>query len=125
MLCVPFINPARTIRPGRCAGTTPTRSTVGKTLSSATIVRIDPTSEMLTKLRARNIFYDGSLFFIVVFVTMTMTIYSHNCVVKVSTARMPLSPEARLDKHVWECHRCINCHTLHGEVRISRRNSAM
>ena len=70
-------------------------------------------SEILTKSRARNIFYGGSLFFIVVFVAMT--IHSHGHVVKVSTAGMPLSPEVRLGKHVWERHSCINCHTLHGE----------
>ena len=70
-------------------------------------------SEILTKSRARNIFYGGSLFFIVVFVAMT--VHSHRYVVNVSTAGMPLSPEVILGKHVWERHSCINCHTLHGE----------
>jgi nitric oxide reductase subunit C len=70
-------------------------------------------SEILTKSRARNIFYGGSLFFVVVFVAMT--IHSHRYVVNVSTAGMPLTPEVILGKHVWERHSCINCHTLHGE----------
>lgn len=70
-------------------------------------------SEILTKSRARNVFYGGSLFFIVVFVAMT--IHSHRYVVATSTAGMPLSEAVILGKHVWERHSCINCHTLHGE----------
>lgn len=70
-------------------------------------------SEILTKSRARNVFYGGSLFFIVVFVAMT--IHSHRYVVAISTAGMPLSEEVKLGKEVWERHSCINCHTLHGE----------
>ncbi len=70
-------------------------------------------SEILTKSRARNIFYGGSLFFIVIFVVLT--IHSHRYIVEVSTAGMPLTDEVRLGKHVWERHSCINCHTIHGE----------
>jgi nitric oxide reductase subunit C len=70
-------------------------------------------SEILTKSRARNIFYGGSLFFIAVFIALT--VQSHRYVVSTSTAGMPLSDEVRLGKHVWERHSCINCHTLHGE----------
>jgi len=70
-------------------------------------------SEILTKSRARNIFYGGSLFFIVVFIAMT--IHSHRYVVNVSTAGISLSEQVILGKHVWERHSCINCLTLHGE----------
>ena len=70
-------------------------------------------SEILTKSRARNIFYGGSLFFIVVFVAMT--IHSHRYVVEKSTAGLPLTDAVILGKEVWERHSCINCHTLHGE----------
>ncbi|MDN5788287.1 cytochrome c, partial [Pseudorhodobacter sp.] len=70
-------------------------------------------SEFLTKSRARNIFYGGSLFFVVVFVALV--VHSHYYVVNVSTAGMPLTDEVRLGKEVWERHSCINCHTLHGE----------
>jgi nitric oxide reductase subunit C len=69
--------------------------------------------EILTKARARNIFYGGSLFFVVVFVVLA--VHSHHYVVNVSTAGMPLTKEVILGKHVWERHSCINCHTLHGE----------
>ena len=70
-------------------------------------------AEVLTKNRARNIFYGGSIFFIVIFVVLT--IHSHRYIVKTSTASMPLSEEVARGKHVWERHSCINCHTLHGE----------
>lgn len=70
-------------------------------------------AEILTKSRARNIFYGGSIFFVVIFVAMT--VHSHRYVVNTSTARMELSEEVVLGKHVWERHSCINCHSLHGE----------
>lgn len=70
-------------------------------------------AEILTKSRARNIFYGGSIFFVVVFVAMT--VHSHRYVVQTSTAGMPLSEEVVHGKHVWEEHSCINCHSLHGE----------
>ncbi|MBS8228271.1 c-type cytochrome [Vannielia litorea] len=70
-------------------------------------------SEILTKSRARNVFYGGSIFFVVVFVAMT--VQSHRHIVQTSTAGMELSDEVRHGKHVWERHSCINCHTLHGE----------
>ncbi|MFT4959543.1 MAG: nitric oxide reductase subunit C [Paracoccaceae bacterium] len=70
-------------------------------------------SEILTKSRARNIFYGGSLFFIVIFGVLTY--HSHRYIVDVSTKGMPLTEEVILGKHVWERHSCINCHTLHGE----------
>ncbi|EBA16877.1 nitric oxide reductase subunit C, cytochrome c [Roseobacter sp. SK209-2-6] len=70
-------------------------------------------SEFLTKARARNVFYGGSLFFVVVFVAMTAQ--SHRFIVEKSTAGMELSEEVVKGKHIWERHSCINCHTLHGE----------
>lgn len=70
-------------------------------------------AEILTKSRARNIFYGGSIFFVVVFALMT--VHSHRYVVQSSTAGMPLSEEVRRGKHVWEENSCINCHSLHGE----------
>ena len=70
-------------------------------------------AEILTKARARNIFYGGSLFFVVIFIVLT--VQSHRYVVNTSTAGMELSEEVILGKRVWERHSCINCHTLHGE----------
>jgi nitric oxide reductase subunit C len=70
-------------------------------------------TEILTKSRARNVFYGGSLFFVGIFVAMTW--HSHNYVVTTSTAGAPLTDAVRLGKEVWERNSCINCHTLHGE----------
>lgn len=70
-------------------------------------------SEYLTKTRARNIFYGGSLFFAAVF--LALVFHSHRYITNVSTAAAPLSEQVALGKHVWERHACINCHTLHGE----------
>ena len=70
-------------------------------------------SEFLTKSRARNIFYGGSLFFIGIFAVLSID--SHLYVVNESTSKAELTDEVILGKHVWEKHACINCHTLHGE----------
>ena len=70
-------------------------------------------AEILTRNRARNIFYGGSLFFVVIFIVMT--VHSHQYIVRTSTAQAPLTEEVIRGKHVWERHSCINCHTLHGE----------
>lgn len=67
--------------------------------------------EVMTKSMARNIFYGGSLFFIVIFVGLTA--HSHLYVANVSTP--PMTEEVAAGKHVWERHTCINCHSLMGE----------
>ena len=64
--------------------------------------------EVLTKSMARNIFYGGSLFFILIFIGLS--IHSHLYVVRVSTADAPLTPSVAAGKHVWERYACINCH---------------
>ncbi len=70
-------------------------------------------AEFLTKSRARNVFYGGSLFFVAVFIALT--VHSHLYVESTSTSKLPLTKEVVLGKRVWERHSCINCHTLHGE----------
>ncbi|TNC73277.1 c-type cytochrome [Rubellimicrobium roseum] len=68
-------------------------------------------SDYLTKARARNVFYGGSLFFVAVFGALVA--HSHRTIA--STATPPLTDAVRLGKHVWEENSCINCHSLHGE----------
>ncbi|MBP1807405.1 c-type cytochrome [Rubellimicrobium aerolatum] len=68
-------------------------------------------SEILTKARARNVFYGGSLFFVAVFAALVT--HSHYTIANAATP--PLTEEVILGKHVWERESCINCHTLHGE----------
>ena len=70
-------------------------------------------AEILTKTRARNIFYGGSIFFVAVF--GVLAVQSHRYIVNTSTSAMPLTPEVTLGKEVWERNSCINCHSLHGE----------
>ncbi len=69
--------------------------------------------EVLTKSMARNIFYGGSLFFILIFVGLS--VHSHLYIVNTSTADAPLTDSVAAGKHVWEKHACINCHTILGE----------
>ncbi len=58
-------------------------------------------------------FYGGSIFFVVVFVALT--VQSHRYITSTSTSKLPLTEEVVLGKRVWERNSCINCHTLHGE----------
>ena len=69
--------------------------------------------EVMTKSMARNIFYGGSLFFIVIFVGLS--IHSHNYIVTTSTDAATLTPSVAAGKHIWEKNACINCHTILGE----------
>ena len=69
--------------------------------------------EIMTKSMARNIFYGGALFFIILFVGLS--IHSHRYIVTTSTTAAPLTKSVALGKHVWEKHACINCHTILGE----------
>ena len=70
-------------------------------------------SEIMTKNMARNIFYGGSLFFILIFVGLTA--HSHWYIVNVSTDSRGLTASVAAGKHVWERHSCVNCHSLLGE----------
>jgi nitric oxide reductase subunit C len=70
-------------------------------------------NEGLTKAAARNIFYGGSLFFFIIFVSLTA--HSHWYIVNVSTDKEGLTASVKHGKEVWEKHSCINCHSLLGE----------
>ncbi len=69
--------------------------------------------EVMTKSMARNIFFGGSVFFIVIFVALS--VHSHRYIVTRSTNAETLTESVVLGKHVWEKHACINCHTILGE----------
>ena len=69
--------------------------------------------EIMTKSMARNIFYGGSLFFILIFVGLAWN--SHRYIVTTSTDAATLTPSVAAGKHLWEKHACINCHTILGE----------
>lgn len=69
--------------------------------------------EVMTKSMARNVFYGGSLFFIVIF--LGLSFHSHSYIVNTSTASMELTDSVENGKRVWEDNACINCHTILGE----------
>ena len=69
--------------------------------------------EVMTKSMARNIFYGGSLFFILIFVGLTA--HSHFYIVNTSTDKATLTESVAAGKLLWEKHACINCHTILGE----------
>jgi nitric oxide reductase subunit C len=69
--------------------------------------------EVMTKSMARNIFYGGSLFFIIIF--LGLSFHSHRYIVTTSTNVETLTESVAAGKKVWEDKACINCHTLMGE----------
>lgn len=69
--------------------------------------------EVMTKAMARNVFYGGSLFFIVVFLILSAQSVRH--ITERSTASAELTEGVARGKKVWEENACINCHTLMGE----------
>ena len=69
--------------------------------------------DVMTKSMARNVFYGGSLFFIAIFVALS--IHSHVYARHVSTNEALLTESVAAGKLVWENKACINCHTLLGE----------
>ncbi|MCP3969148.1 MAG: cytochrome c [Rhodobacteraceae bacterium] len=70
-------------------------------------------AEVMTKTMARNVFYGGSLFFIVIF--LIMSFQSVRYIVNESTDAATLTDSVARGKRVWEENACINCHTLMGE----------
>lgn len=69
--------------------------------------------DVLTKSMARNIFYGGSLFFIAIFIGLS--IHSHRYIVTTSTNAETLTESVAHGKRVWENKACINCHSILGE----------
>ncbi len=69
-------------------------------------------TERFTKSTARNIFYGGSLFFILLFLVLTVgTVRA----LPERDHRENITPAVALGKKVWEDNNCIGCHTLLGE----------
>jgi nitric oxide reductase subunit C len=70
-------------------------------------------AERFTKSAARNIFYGGSAFFLIIFVGLTA--HSHLYIRNTSTDMQTLTESVARGKHVWERNACINCHSILGE----------
>ena len=70
-------------------------------------------SEGLTKSSARNIFFGGTIFFLVILVALT--VHSYGYIQKTSTDVAAITSGVKHGKAVWERNSCINCHTILGE----------
>jgi len=69
-------------------------------------------SSGFTKQMARNMFYGGTVFFILVFVGLIFD--SERRIPQRSNAQ-EITPAVVRGKHIWETRNCIGCHTLLGE----------
>lgn len=69
-------------------------------------------SQGFTKAMARNIFYGGSLFFILLFLGLAFDTHSR---IPESDNRANLTETVAQGKKIWEENNCIGCHTLLGE----------
>jgi len=69
-------------------------------------------SQTFTKAMARNIFYGGSVFFLLLFLALT---FDTNRTLPERDNRAAITEKVALGKKVWEENNCIGCHTLLGE----------
>lgn len=69
-------------------------------------------SSGFTKQMARNMFYGGTVFFILVFVGLILD--TERKIPQRSNAQ-EITPSVVRGKHIWETRNCIGCHTLLGE----------
>ncbi len=69
--------------------------------------------EVMTKSMARNVFYGGSLFFIIIF--LGLSFHSHRYINSTSTNPAGITESVAKGKHLWEAHACVNCHSILGE----------
>ncbi len=69
-------------------------------------------SGTFTKSMARNIFYGGTVFFILLFLALTFDTMK---VIPERDNRANLTEAVAHGKKLWETNNCIGCHTLLGE----------
>ena len=69
-------------------------------------------NEVFTKSMSRNIYYGGSLFFILLFLGLTFDTQRKTPELDNHQA---ITDQVALGKKVWEENNCIGCHTLLGE----------
>ena len=71
-----------------------------------------PASGGFTKEMARNIFYGGSLFFILVFVGL---VFHTEGQIPERSHESAITPAVARGKVIWEENNCVGCHTILGE----------
>lgn len=69
-------------------------------------------NEVFTKSMARNIYFGGSAFFVLLFLALT---FDTTRTLPERDHRENITEEVVLGKKVWEDNNCIGCHTLMGE----------
>lgn len=69
-------------------------------------------SGAFTKSMARNIFYGGSAFFVLIFLALSFDTVG---TLPKRDHRENITPQVVAGKKVWEDNNCIGCHTLMGE----------
>ena len=69
-------------------------------------------SRGFTSQMARNIFYGGTLFFVLLFAVL---IFDTEKRIPARSNVAELTPSVVRGKHLWETRNCIGCHTLLGE----------
>jgi nitric oxide reductase subunit C len=69
-------------------------------------------SQGFTSQMARNIFYGGTAFFVLLFAALIL--HTETKIPERSKAA-EVTPAVARGKHIWETRNCIGCHTLLGE----------
>jgi nitric oxide reductase subunit C len=69
-------------------------------------------SGAFTTSMARNIFYGGTAFFVLLFLALTL---DTSRALPERDNRADITPEVAMGKYVWEVNNCVGCHTLLGE----------
>lgn len=70
-------------------------------------------SEAFTTSTARNIFYGGTMFFLLIF--LSLTFHTERSIPTRDAREMLADPKVIAGKKIWETYNCIGCHTLLGE----------
>ena len=65
-----------------------------------------------TTSMARNIFYGGTVFFVLLFLALT---YRNEQILPTRDNRANLTEQVVAGKRIWETRNCVGCHTLLGE----------
>ncbi|ALT77184.1 MULTISPECIES: c-type cytochrome [unclassified Roseateles] len=69
-------------------------------------------SRGFTSQMARNIFYGGTVFFVLLFAAL---IFDTEQRIPQRSNAAAITPAVVRGKHIWEANNCIGCHTLLGE----------
>ena len=69
-------------------------------------------SRGFTSQMARNIFYGGTAFFVLLFIVL---IFNTESRIPERSKAKEITPAVVRGKHIWETRNCIGCHTLLGE----------